>query len=647
MCLSRFGTTLGVGFCLVLGGRLAQAQGVYVTNGNEYAIAGTLPGDQVRPSLALSPDGGFLVWQDNITDGSGLGISAQRLDNNYSAYLSPFRVNATLTADQERPQVSLLKNGGAVFVWQGGVLGSQHIYARFLSSSNTFLTTTDLTVNSSTNFAQQSPAVATLANGNVIVVYSSLNQTATNSMQDIYGQMFTATGQKLGGEFLVNQFTSYNQRTPAIASLSGGGFVVVWVSELQRSGPVDSGNPNNIYSPTNQPSVDIYAKLFSASGTPATGELLVNTDYVVCANPRVAAASDGGFMVVWGQKNPATPVMGWDIASRLFAASGAGGTVQAVNTYLYGDQYIPQVSALGSDYLVVWTSLGQDGYREGVFGQFMRNGAMLGEEFRVNTTVIGQQLHPAVASDGNGRFVVTWTSFIGGAGSFDLFAQRYLNGAQPLLAMNAPFVWVPFLLSNTIYQPQIQVSWPSQAGLPVAYYEVYVDGASTPAASVTNNTWTLTGITANSTHTFKVAYVVADGRRSPLSPASTATTWMGFSWFGSIPFEWMAGYFGYDTSKWPVPGNALVPGGPNIVQVFLSGGNPLDPGTWLRISLANSAQGYFLSWNPQPGMTYQVQSSTNLLDWSDVGGARFAAGNADSIFVGFKNAGYYRVLRLR
>jgi len=43
----------------------------YTTNGTEYAIIGSLPGDQVFPDVALNSSGGFVVWQDNITDGSG------------------------------------------------------------------------------------------------------------------------------------------------------------------------------------------------------------------------------------------------------------------------------------------------------------------------------------------------------------------------------------------------------------------------------------------------------------------------------------------------------------------------------------------------------------------------------------------------
>ena len=85
-----------------------------------------------------------------------------------------------------------------------------------------------------TNNFQINPAVAVLNNSNVVVVWSSYDEAGSNSLQDVYGQMFSQTGQKIGGEFLMNQFTRYNQRTPAIAALAGGGFVVAWVSEQER-----------------------------------------------------------------------------------------------------------------------------------------------------------------------------------------------------------------------------------------------------------------------------------------------------------------------------------------------------------------------------------------------------------------------------
>src|ERR1035438_7658530 len=105
----------------------------YTTNGTEYAIIGSLPGDQVFPDAAVTPSGGFVVWQDNITDGNGWGVSARRLDSTLSGTLSTVPVDAVGTNDQENPRVALLNNGGAAFVWQGGKPGNEQIYARFLT----------------------------------------------------------------------------------------------------------------------------------------------------------------------------------------------------------------------------------------------------------------------------------------------------------------------------------------------------------------------------------------------------------------------------------------------------------------------------------------------------------------------------------
>src|SRR5205807_2652624 len=138
---------------------------------------------------------------------------------------------------QENPQAASLNGGGAVFVWQGGRPGYQHVYARFISATNTWLSTNDLLVNTFTNHFQITPSAAVLTSGNVIVAWGSYNQAASNSMQDVYGQILSPSGQKIGGEFLVNQFTSWNQRTPSVAALANGGFAIAWVSEQQRMAP--------------------------------------------------------------------------------------------------------------------------------------------------------------------------------------------------------------------------------------------------------------------------------------------------------------------------------------------------------------------------------------------------------------------------
>src|SRR5450631_1270820 len=69
------------GLFLVLPAALFAQTNYYTTNGTEYAVSGQLPGDQVWPDVAAGANGGFIVWQDNATDGNGWGVSATRLDS--------------------------------------------------------------------------------------------------------------------------------------------------------------------------------------------------------------------------------------------------------------------------------------------------------------------------------------------------------------------------------------------------------------------------------------------------------------------------------------------------------------------------------------------------------------------------------------
>jgi hypothetical protein len=650
----RVAIFIGCGFFLGLPAAVFGQTNYYSKNGTEYAVVGSLPGDQVFPDAAVTATGGFVVWQDNATDGSGWGISARRLDSTLSGTLSTFRVNQQGTNDQENPRVALLKNGGAVFVWQGGKSGSQHIFARFFTPTNTFLTTTDLVVSKFTSNFQINPAVATLNDSNVVVVWASFDQAGSTSLQDVYAKILSPTGQTISNEFLINQFTDYNQRTPAVAALKNGGFVVTWVSEQERTVTPNLGNNTASSSPADLvvPSVDIYARLYASNGVPQGNEFMVNSDANPCANPAVAAASDGGFMVAWDAHNMLNPTNSLDIYARPFSSTGSGGSTLLVNSYLYGDQYAPRINVIAGDYLIVWNSLGQDGSREGVFGQFVHgNGTPVGGEFRVNTTTLNRQTQPVVASDGADQFLVVWTSYAGAPNSFDLFAQRYLNVAALLQPMAAPFVYAPFKLdAGGIYQPQLQISWPPVLGISVSTYEVYVDGASVPAGVTAGNTWTMTvanGLAAGSTNSFQVDYVTTDGTISPISPSAIGVTWSGGNYYG-IPVEWLEQFYGDSIASWPANVNApLAPGGLTLLQVFQSGGSPLDPGTWLHTSLSNTAQGMFLSWNTLPGLTYQVQTMPNPGGWTDLGTPRFAAGTNDSIFVGGGVVGFYRVLLMR
>ena len=577
----------------------------------------------MHPQAAVNTAGGFVVWQDNVTDGDGLGISAQRMDSSLSGTFGRFRINQQGAGDQEKPQVALFPSGAAIFVWQSGSAVNSDIVVRFLNANGTFATG-DVLVNPARKGVRKDPAVAVLADGNAVVIWTSVGQ--DGSMDGVFAQRISSAGQKLGGEFLVNQFTPYNQRNPSVTALAGGNFVVAWVSEQQRGIHL----------------VDVYARVFTPLGVPVADEFRLNTSNDLCASPSVSGYANGGFIAAWSQKDSVVVSNSWDIFFATFSNSGAPATAPSrLNAYLYGDQFKPCVSSFGTDHLVVWTSLAQDGSREGVFGRFVAGGGVpTGSEFRVNTTTISQQMQPAVASDGAGKMLAVWTSFVGGAGSFDLYAQRF-SAVAAVPQPAAPFVFA-------FGFGALSVTWPELAGFGAVNYEVYVDRSATPVVVDANN-YLLPNLAASSAHTFQIAYRLADGRRSALSAAAAGTTWGVDANGDGLPDDWEARYYGSKPGAWPINPFLDPKGDGNTVYAaFLAGTNPLDPSTALRTQVVMDSGQLRLSWNVQPGMVYQVQSAANLVNWVNLGPPRFAAGGADSIIIDkLQGDSFYRVLRMR
>ena len=621
----RRGVVLCVAGALISQLALAQIEPL----GSEYSVSGPLAGDQVFPAAAINTSGGYVVWQDSFTDGNGLGISARRLDSTLSpSVLAPFRVNQLTVGNQQNPQVAVLPNGAAAFVWQGGSTRHDQIWFRALNANGTFANASEIRVNVHTNSPQTKPVIAALPNDNYAVAWESMHQ--DGDYKGIFMRIVGAAGQMVTEPVNVNQFAANNQRTPAIAPLAGGGFIILWVSESDGLGTIDDVLR-----------VHIYARVYDNSGTPITDEFRISTGNVICANPAVTPLAGGGFLVAWSQRSERPD--SWDVYARSFDSNRAPLTTPfRLNSYTYGDQFGPRVASAGDVQIAVWTSLGQDGSAQGVIGRFLLGGVPEGSDFTNTTTIASDQMHPVALSDSVDRLLVVWTSYQAPVGSgFNLYGQRYAATQQ--IPQPAP----PFVAA--LSSSRLSLTWSPLSGFPIAGYEIYMDGAqppTPPTAIVTTNVWTQSGLVAGSTHSFRLAYVMENGSRSLLSAPATGTTWGEDENLDGLPDDWQSLYW---TTPFPAPNVDSDGDGASNASEFLAGTDPTNADSVLKTWITPSLQGRRLNWSTQPGFIYQIQTSEDFgTSWSNFGPARFAPGSSDSILLGNQGRrGFYRITRVR
>ena len=259
----------------------------------------------------------------------------------------------------------------------------------------------------STN-AQTAPDVASDGHGRFVVVWDSAGE--DGDLDGLFGQRFDALGARSGLEFSVNTYTTNVQQHPRVAMNGSGDFVVVWDSSTQDG----SGT-------------GVFGQRFDVTGAKVGAEFQVNT-YTTGAQgePAVAMDDSGEFVVVWssgGQDGS-----GYGVFAQRFASNGTkSGPELPVNTYTTGDQLQPSVAMDASgNFVVVWSSFGQDGDAYGVFGQrFDAAGGARGPEFPVNTHTASDEAHAHVVSDRIGNFVVAWSDHNYDGSSYGIFFRQF------------------------------------------------------------------------------------------------------------------------------------------------------------------------------------------------------------------------------
>jgi hypothetical protein len=296
------------------------------------------------------------------------------------------------------------------------------------------------------------------------VVWNSAGQ--DGSGYGIYGQRFNSSGAPAGGEFRANTYTTGDQNAPVVAMAPAGVFMVVWQSDQQDGSAQGiyaqfydaSGNPIGIeqrinvttQGPQAMPAVWVdasgnftvfwsvyqaasksyadFARRYDSTGQPVSGEItmLPGTGPAIGAGTAVGR-QDGGAVVV--------TFNAYDIFAQLFdSALQPKGPAVSASTIHQGVQSWP-VTAVEPDgsFTVVWESnpAAPNDACDILAQRFDALGNRVGGQYRVNTTVAGNQRRPAVASDAAGNLIIAWASDTGPDGP-GVYAQRYDSAGSPV-----------------------------------------------------------------------------------------------------------------------------------------------------------------------------------------------------------------------
>ncbi|MDI6529051.1 Ig-like domain-containing protein [Pseudomonas otitidis] len=445
--------------------------------GTEQLINQRHINNQDSAKVVALADGSYLVVWESYKAGPDLdadGVMARRYGADGTPLTDEFLVNEKTAGGQKSPVVVAHADGGYTVTWVSNPDSSTtSLIVQRVFDANNKPVTGDVIVGSGDRYGEWGePATSRFTEashkGMYVTVWTGYNGPADKSSTGVIGQIFTADGKPLGGNFQVNTTTGNSQDQPDVVTLKDGSFVVVW-----EGNPLDKGN------------YDIYMARYSVN--PETGALQqigmgderVNT--VVAGHqykPTVVALEDGGYLVIWGSEG------GDGSGSAVFAQRyGAGGEKLGreflVNPTTEGNQgwsgesvdlKHPIAAALMKDgnVYVSWLSDKADSSGWGIQGTVIDIDAGYYSEFLVNSTTGGDQEKSASAGLPDGGFVVVWESATGDGSSYCVMAQMYDAKGMPVgseLRVNT---------TTTNYQGQpavavlndgtFVVSWTSYAG---------------------------------------------------------------------------------------------------------------------------------------------------------------------------------------
>ncbi|KAJ3442000.1 hypothetical protein M0812_14022 [Anaeramoeba flamelloides] len=301
-------------------------------------------------------------------------------------------------------------------------------------------------VNTHTNNNQENPSIAAIGCQNQKFVICWQSEGQDGSYDGIFAQVFNSTdGSKIGNEFQVNNYTSYDQKEPLVASIGRG-------SSMGNSKKICSENKEKFVISWQSYGQDgsyygVYAQVFNSTDHSKIGlEFLVNNitndDQVHPAISPIYGKDyvDDKFVIAWSSELEG--VDGTEIFAQVFNSTDSSKIDPEfqVNTYSESFQYSPDISSLwnqknteeGEDeendkFVISWIKdESYEGYGEEVYAQVFNSTdhSKIGNEFQVNTLSTECQNLITITSIEE-KYVISWEGQSQDRSDYGIFAQIY------------------------------------------------------------------------------------------------------------------------------------------------------------------------------------------------------------------------------
>jgi hypothetical protein len=249
--------------------------------------------------------------------------------------------------------------------------------------------------------------------GDFCVVWQS-NENAITDGWDVYRKIYDIDGTTLVTRIRAHDSAAGNQMRPAVAA-SDDYFAITHMTEVIGTREFK-----------------IQGRFYTGAGVALSATLdIAASAGNHLAHPDVAMDKTDNAIFVWqsnGQDGNGNGVY----AAGYAQPSTLNFSPTQVNVYVTANQQEPSVAvdSLGNA-MVVWTSFGQDGDQNGVYGRTLDTaGSLGGSELTVATTSAASQDHAKVRTSREGsRFIVTWTDEAADGDRQSVMARAYSGGA--------------------------------------------------------------------------------------------------------------------------------------------------------------------------------------------------------------------------